>query len=142
MRTDVVKAARAWIDTPYRHQHSTKGRGCDCLGLVRGVWRDVVGPEPERAPSYSPSWGEGSVVDHLVDAASRNMTRVPVSDMQPGDVLILRMLPTAPAKHCAIYSGDGKMIHAYQGANRVVEHSMADWWRRKIVGVFRFPEKV
>ena len=28
-----------WIGTPYRHQASLKGVGCDCLGLVRGVWR-------------------------------------------------------------------------------------------------------
>ena len=44
----IVSEARAWIATPYVHQQATKGAGCDCLGLVRGVWRVVMGAEPER----------------------------------------------------------------------------------------------
>ena len=38
-------AARAWLGTPYRHQASVKGVGADCLGLVRGLWREVAGAE-------------------------------------------------------------------------------------------------
>ena len=30
----------------------------DCLGLVRGVWREVIGQEPEAPPSYTPDWSE------------------------------------------------------------------------------------
>ena len=37
------RGARLRIGTPYRHQASLKGVGCDCLGLVRGVWRAVHG---------------------------------------------------------------------------------------------------
>ena len=59
-RADIVAEARAWIGTPYRHQASLKGVGCDCLGLVRGVWRAVIGDEPERAPAYSRDWAEAS----------------------------------------------------------------------------------
>ena len=36
----VVAAARRWLGTPYRHQASVRGEGADCLGLVRGVWRE------------------------------------------------------------------------------------------------------
>jgi len=32
----IVVETRDWIGTPYRHQASLKGVGCDCLGLVRG----------------------------------------------------------------------------------------------------------
>ena len=45
-RTRIIAEARAWIGTPYRHQARCKGVGCDCLGLVRGVWRALHG---ERA---------------------------------------------------------------------------------------------
>jgi NlpC/P60 family putative phage cell wall peptidase len=38
-RAQIVVATRDWIGTPYQHQASLKGVGCDCLGLVRGVWR-------------------------------------------------------------------------------------------------------
>ena len=39
----VVKEALSWLGTPYRHQGSRKGVGCDCLGLVMGVWRAIHG---------------------------------------------------------------------------------------------------
>ena len=53
-RGAIVAAARAWIGTPYQHQASLIHVGCDCLGLVRGVRREVNGPEPEEAPPYTP----------------------------------------------------------------------------------------
>ena len=44
----IIAEARAWIGTPYHHQAAVKGVGCDCLGLVRGVWRAVYGADPEH----------------------------------------------------------------------------------------------
>ena len=45
--------ARGWLGTPYRHQGSLKGVGCDCLGLVRGIWRELYGEEPETPGAYA-----------------------------------------------------------------------------------------
>ena len=70
-RSTIVAETRGWIGTPYRHQASLKGIGCDCLGLVRGVWRAVIGEEPERAPAYAPDWAEASGRESLADAAAR-----------------------------------------------------------------------
>ena len=49
----IVQAARGWIGTPYVHQASVKGGGTDCLGLVRGIWREFFGAEPEVMPAYT-----------------------------------------------------------------------------------------
>ena len=57
-RALIIAEARSWIGMPYRHQGSLKGIGCDCLGLVRGVWRALYGPEPEPTPGYAPDWAE------------------------------------------------------------------------------------
>ena len=54
----VIAIARDWIGTPYRHQASTRGAGCDCLGLARGVWRALHGVEPTEPPPYTRDWGE------------------------------------------------------------------------------------
>jgi hypothetical protein len=51
-REAIVAAARSFIGTPYHHQASCKKAGCDCLGLIRGVWRDVYRPEPEAPGQY------------------------------------------------------------------------------------------
>ncbi len=60
-----VAAARAWIGTPYVHQASVKGVGCDCLGLLRGVWRELRGAEPLAVPNYSPDWAEATGAETL-----------------------------------------------------------------------------
>ncbi|MET3835902.1 NlpC/P60 family putative phage cell wall peptidase [Brevundimonas sp. UYEF29] len=138
----VVVSARSWLGTPYRHQASVKGVGADCLGLVRGVWRELVGDEPEVLPAYSADWAEIGGREALLEAAGRWMRPVAVDQMRPGDVLLFRMSPRAAVKHCAILSDlDGpepRMIHAYWG-RAVVESWMGVWWRRRLAAVFRFP---
>ena len=54
----VIAIARSWLGTPYHDQASLRGVGCDCLGLARGVWREIVGPELFPIPAYSRDWGE------------------------------------------------------------------------------------
>ena len=73
-RNGIVAAARGWIGTPYRHQASVKGAGTDCLGLIRGVWRETMGEEPETPPAYTPDWAEtpgGTGAETLAEAAGR-----------------------------------------------------------------------
>ena len=134
----IIAAARSWIGTPYRHQASVKAVGCDCLGLVRGVWREVLGTEPETMPAYSPDWAEAGGRETLVEAASRHMMPVAYADMQPGDLLLFRWRRHLPAKHAGILASDVSFIHAQDGAC-VCEAPLSPWWRRRIAYVFRFP---
>jgi NlpC/P60 family putative phage cell wall peptidase len=135
-RADIIAEARAWIGTPYRHQASARGAGCDCLGLVRGVWCALYGGEPERAPPYTPDWAERDPRETLYAAASRHLieTRAPT----PGDVLLFRMHAGAPMKHCAILSAPDRIIHAYWG-RAVVENRLATFWRARHAASFSFP---
>jgi len=135
----IVAEARSWIGTPYRHQASLKGIGCDCLGLLRGVWRDVMGAEPELPPPYSPDWAEAGA-DTLVAAARRHLVEVDASCLEPGDVLLFRWRANLPAKHCAIATSPDAMVHAHDGAC-VAEVAFRPWWRRHLAHAFRFPEK-
>lgn len=138
----VVGAARRWLGTPYRHQASAMGEGADCLGLVRGVWREVMGEEPEETPAYQPDWAETGGAETLLEAARRWLVEKPVEAMAPGDVLLFRMAEGATVKHCAILSDIGgpepRMIHAYWG-RAVVESWMGPWWKRRLAAVFAWP---
>jgi len=136
--SDIVAEARGWIGTPYRHQASLKGIGCDCLGLVRGVWRALYGDEPERAPAYSPDWAEATLRETLAEAGMRHLVPIARDDMQPGDILMFRWRAGLPAKHAAILTADALMVHAHDGA-AVAEVAFAPWWRRRLAYVFRFP---
>jgi len=141
-RDEIVAAARGWLGTPYRHQASCKGAGCDCLGLIRGVWREVLGPEPERAPAYTPDWAEATGEERLLDAAHRLMSRVPEHAARAGDILLFRMIARGPAKHVGILVSDGldqgRVIHAYSG-HGVCETRLTGPWRRRLAGIFSFP---
>ena len=53
MRLDVVAAAPRYLGTPH-HQAALAGAERDCLGLVRGVWRDLYGAEPVTPPPHTP----------------------------------------------------------------------------------------
>lgn len=136
-RADIVAAARGWIGTAYHHQASARGVGCDCLGLVRGVWREVVGSEPEMAPPYSPDWAEAKGEETLLDAAGRHF--VPADAIRPGSVLVFRWRRWAPAKHVGIATDAGRLVHAYDSAGRVVETTLSAAWRRRLAGIFDFP---
>lgn len=138
IRTEALR----WIGTPYQHQASLRGAGCDCLGLLRGVWREVLGQEPEPVPPYSADWSEASGREDLMAAALRWMQ--PAGEMALADVLLFRMREGAVAKHLGIVSQIGaipRFIHAYTG-HGVVESALTDPWRRKIAARFRFPQGV
>lgn len=137
-REDVVAAARAWIGTPYRHQASVRGAGTDCLGLVRGVWREVMGEEPERPPAYTPDWAEALGEETLLCAARRHLREIAIGETAPGDVLLFRMGQGSPAKHAGIVSGAGRIIHAYWGRG-VCETRLVPWWERRIAAAFAWP---
>jgi len=137
-RAEIVATARSWIGTPYRHQASLKGAGCDCLGLVRGVWRELIAPEPEVAPAYSPDWAEALGVETLLEAARRHLKEIPAGEADAGDVLLFRMAIGVPAKHCGIATGADTLVHAYWGRS-VVETRLVPWWQRRVVAAFRFP---
>lgn len=135
----IVKTARGWIGTPYHHQASVRGVGTDCLGLVRGVWREIYGADAETPPAYSRDWAEAGGVETMLQAAARHLIPIQPAEAAAGDVLIFRLRERFVAKHAGLMSGPGTMIHAVEGA-AVAEVALSTWWRRRIAGAFRFPE--
>jgi NlpC/P60 family putative phage cell wall peptidase len=138
-RAEILKAAESWIGTPYQHQASVKGVGCDCLGLIRGVWRDVYGEEPEAVPAYSPGWAEAARSETLALAAGRHLTEISCAEFKPGDVLLFRWRDSLAAKHAGIAAEGGFMIHAQDGA-RVCAVDLTRFWLSRLAYAFRFPD--
>ncbi len=137
-REAIVAAAMSWLGTPYRHQASLKGVGCDCLGLVRGVWREVCGAEPEAPPRYTPDWAEARGRETLAEAAARHLATIDLDDARAGDVLLFRWREGLPAKHAAILVAPDRFIHAHDGA-AVALADLVPWWRRRAAFAFSFP---
>lgn len=140
MSAAVVAAARGWLGTPYVHRASLCGSGVDCLGLVRGVWREVVGPEPWGLPAYDPRWDIAGP-ERLWQAMGRYF--VPRAEPVPGCVLLFRVQRRGAAKHLGLLSRAGDcpaFIHAYSG-RAVVESGLTAGWRRRLVAAFDYPAR-
>jgi NlpC/P60 family putative phage cell wall peptidase len=134
----VITAARSWLGTPYHDQASLKGVGCDCLGLARGVWREVVGNEPFVIPPYSRDWGETGPHEVLAEGARSAMMEIAPENAGPGTLLIFRMERGAIAKHVGILTEADTFIHAYERLG-VIEEPLTLPWRRRIAFAFLFP---
>ena len=142
MRGDLVVAeARRWIGTPYVHQASMRGAGSDCLGLLRGVWRGLLGGEPCSVPAYTPDWSEPQGDEVLWCGLSELMFAKPLEDEAPGDVILFRMRDRGVAKHLGLQTrigAEARFIHAYSG-HEVLETALSAPWQRRIVARFAFP---
>jgi NlpC/P60 family putative phage cell wall peptidase len=124
-RQRIVAAARGWLGTPYHHQASLRGVGSDCLGLIRGLWREIYGEEPEAMPAYTTDWGSATGSETLLAAASRHLIKLEdVSEAMPGDVLVFRMRDQGVAKHAGILTGHSRLVHAQEGLGVVEISSM------------------
>jgi NlpC/P60 family putative phage cell wall peptidase len=136
----VIAVARSWLGTPYHDQASLRGIGCDCLGLARGIWREVVGPEPFPMPPYSRDWGETGPREVLAEGARSMMIEVALDGAEPGALVLLRMRPKAIAKHVGILTAPDRFIHAYERLG-VVEQPLTSAWQRRIAFAFLFPSR-
>ena len=136
----VIGIARSWLSTPYHDHASLRGVGCDCLGLTRGVWRDVVGPEPFPIPPYSRDWGETGPREVLAEGARRMMIEVEPAAAGPGALVLFRMKPRAIAKHVGIVTGPDTFLHAYERLG-VIEEPLTPSWRRRIAFALLFPQR-
>jgi NlpC/P60 family putative phage cell wall peptidase len=132
----VVNAARAWLGTPYRHQAATLGAGCDCLGLVRGVWRLLYGQEPWTVPPYRAGWRDSADRPALLEAAQHYFEWADA--IATGRVLLFRLQRTLPPRHCGIMVSDARFIHAQERIG-VVEADLTEGWQRRVAAVFAFP---
>ena len=138
--TRVIAIARSWLGTPYHDQASLRGVGCDCLGLARGVWREVVGSEPFPIPPYSRDWGETGPHEVLAIGARTAMLEIAPAEAGAGALLLFRMRPRAIAKHVGIVTTPDRFIHAFERLG-VIEEPLTPAWRRRVAFAFQFPSK-
>lgn len=133
----VVASARRWLGTPYRHRASTLGAGCDCLGLIRGVWRSLYGDEPVKVPAYRASPRDPEHAGALRMAAERFL--VPAEgEFAAGQVVLFRLAGLSEAKHCGVMVSADRFIHAQEKLG-VVEANLTEGWARRVSGRFWFP---
>lgn len=143
-RQIVVALARTWLGTPYHHQASVKSIGCDCVGLIRGLFAELYGQFPVSAASvaYTRDWAEATGEETLIVAARRHLVEIAPTSAKPGDVIVFRYRERMVAKHTGLLAmapdGAPTLIHALEAAP-LSEVPLLPWWQRRIAAAFSFP---
>ncbi len=137
---EIVALARRWLGTPYRHQASCIGAGCDCLGLVRGVWQAIDRGSVPPAPPY-PRFDRDARSGARLLRAARSYLHPTDGTLRPGRVVLFQLFAKLPPRHCAIMVSPQRFIHAQERLG-VVEMPLTPSWRRRIHSVYQFPQKV
>lgn len=137
-RNRIVAVTRSWIGTSYHHQASVKRAGCDCLGLLMGVFAEVVKAPMDKPPPYSKTWADVASSDILIDACRKHLVEIDKGSIDEGDVLIFRLSRNYAAKHAGIMTGIRSMVHAQEGIG-VHETTLGPWWFKRIAASFQFP---
>lgn len=140
MRPDeIVAEARSWLGTPWHHQASVRGVGCDCAGLVRGVGNALGlmdcrpdGPGGDLFAGY----GRKPEPRRMLRTLDYFMDRRPAGVIEPGDVLLMRF--NRDPQHLAILTGEGTIVHALASAGGAVEHRLSPEWRARVVAAWRY----
>ena len=136
--SELVTLARSWIGTPYHNMAAVKGRGVDCIGLIRGLWIEIHGTVPE-VPHYTPRWSARNKGEEtLLEAARQYLTEESADTRGPGVVLAFRIHPKGIAQHCGIMTSMTEMVHSHSGRG-VYEVALGDRWESKAIAAFRFP---
>jgi NlpC/P60 family putative phage cell wall peptidase len=132
-RDQIVKEARQYLGTPFKHQGRIKGVGCDCAGIIVNIAK-MLGIDFWEYSGYGRT-PDGKSLENCIS----QLLQIDPADLKPGDVMLfkIRRMP----QHLAIAT-DGGMIHSFyrrSDGGRVVEHNLDDRWKKRIVKCFRFP---
>lgn len=130
-RAEIVTAARSRLGVEFRHQ-GRNSSGLDCVGLVI-----VVAHELGLSDFQSTAYPRSPDPDEMRAALEANLDYVRWDAVQPGDVLWFR----APEpQHLAIVTQTEpmQMIHAFSRVGKVVETSVDQFWRRRVVACFKY----
>lgn len=122
-RTDIVRAARSWIGTPYHVGADLKGVGCDCAMLLVRVFCDLGLVEMFDPRPYSNDWhlhrSEEKYLNQLLARAHE------IEAPAAGDVVLFKT--GRCYSHGAIVSIGSPLtiIHAFRPAGIVLEEELS-----------------
>ena len=126
----MIAAARACLATPFHHQGRKPGTGLDCIGLVVVALR-AAGLAVRDRIDYGRRPDGKSLTEALIAHGARQ-----VGDIAAGDILLFRY--DGQPQHAALATSADAMIHSFAPAGKVVETPIGSYWRRRLVGAFRF----
>jgi len=105
-----------WIGTPFRHHCGVKGKGCDCIHFVAGVFMEMglVNVTKKDIPDYPRDWHLHNTREALMEAVIKhaNVIEVELTSPMNGDIILSHY--GQASSHAAIYF-DGYIYQSVDG---------------------------
>lgn len=142
MRNEILNEAREWSGTPYRHQASLKGIGCDCVGLITGVGVavGVLDITSDQIKAYS-NYGRLPNPKRMRELLYQYLDPISKDESDIGDIAWIQWRDGLPM-HLAIigeHGGRRTLIHALGDIGKVTEHGMSQEWEDRTLSYWRYP---
>ena len=139
-RMEVVEEARTWIDTPFKDQGYMKGLGVDCIGLIKGLARDLnlCKKDIVHMADFTMPYGKMPNRSIILPALNRHLVPIGRDELDIADIILY--LGKHEPQHLAIKTDLG-IIHSYQPFGAVKEHGMTGEWGNpsRMLAMYRFP---
>lgn len=132
-----IAAAQSYVGTPFHHQGRLPRIGLDCIGLVICAIKAADSALEIHDHNHYLRRPAGTELIDSIEAHGGIRINSIESALR-GDLLIFRF--ESRPQHVGIYLGEGKIIHAYQPAGKVIEITMNDSWKSRFVCGYRLSE--
>ena len=135
----------AWVNQyvglPFRELGRDKN-GVDCWGLVAIVLHEQFGID---VPSYDDEYEtttDCGKIGEVIEREAGSWWLVPMDEAQPGDVIVMRVLPFGADKkiyatHVGVVIERDWMLHVERGIDAVIDRYTRPRWGRRVVGIYR-----
>lgn len=134
---NLITEARSYLGVKWRHQGRSRS-GVDCVGFILLALKHINIPMLEiKGYSRNP---DGIKLKEIMDKQPNMRTLLYNEKIKVGDILLLRI--RKDPQHVALITNSTTsklgMIHSYNGGEKkVIEHDFVDYWKNKIVAVYR-----
>jgi hypothetical protein len=175
LQNAILNEARSWINTAFHHQGRVKAQGgskggCDCIGLIIGVAKNLKLASRQRENGKSIMLFEFDETDYprlptehkLYQALDTHFYEIELYSIKPADILLfcidgnyqhVGIVSTYHNDQLGVIPSDilnrtkatlpiptNGIIHSYARARKVVEHRLDEDWQKKAVHAFRFAD--
>lgn len=135
MVNELIKECRTYLGVPWRHQGRSR-KGVDCVGFLLMALKSQNIPMLEiRGYSRNP---DGIALKAIMDKQPSLESVLPPYKI--GDIVLFRI--RKEPQHVALLTESNTselgMIHSFNGGSKqVVEHDFSEYWKQKIISVYR-----
>lgn len=139
----ILKIANDWLGTKFHYngrikKNENNSGGVDCIGLIMKIGEEVGAVSNGKNIicydylSYS-RYPNNNEMKSFLDKYFIKINKIQATT---GDLIYFNF--ENRLEHIAIISDKDKIIHCYTGAKMVVENKLDEYWRKKIIGYYRY----